>query len=79
MTRLENFIQWVYDNWQSAGDTTSLSIIIATLLNILPNIAAILSIIWVGLRIYESETVQRILGRTNVNVDRGEYVEPNQD
>lgn len=36
------------------GDLTSIGIVIASLAGILPAIASLLTIIWVGLRIYET-------------------------
>jgi len=33
------------------------------LANVLPSIAAVFTIIWTGIRIYETETVQMALGR----------------
>ena len=46
-----------------AGDVLSLSIIVSTLADWLPSIAAIISIVWGLLRIYETRTVQRLLRR----------------
>lgn len=45
------------------GDALSVSLVFATLASWLPAIAAVLSIIWTLLRIYESPTVQKWLGR----------------
>lgn len=44
-------------------DTVSLVTVAGTLMNILPAIAAVLSIIWTVVRIYETDTVQKILGK----------------
>lgn len=44
-------------------DIASMGVVGATLLGWLPHIAAILSIIWMLIRIYETETVGRMLGR----------------
>jgi chromate transport protein ChrA len=44
------------------GDVLSISTISATLMSILPPVAAILTILWSLIRIYESETVKRMLG-----------------
>ncbi|MEK9917986.1 MAG: hypothetical protein VW496_01210 [Pelagibacteraceae bacterium] len=48
---------------KAAGDVFSISVIVGTLANWLPSIAAIISIIWGAIRIYETDTVQRMLGR----------------
>ena len=38
---------------------------IGSWMSVLPDIAAALSIIWIGLRIWESETVKRWTGRSD--------------
>jgi hypothetical protein len=43
-------------------DILSIGTVVATMANILPAFAAILTIIWTGIRIYETATVQSILG-----------------
>lgn len=45
------------------GDALSLSVVLATIANWLPSIAAIVSIVWGCIRIYETQTVQRWLGK----------------
>ena len=44
-------------------DAVSIGTVAATLAGILPSIAAIFTIVWTVIRIYETETVQKILGR----------------
>lgn len=44
-------------------DLASISTLLGSLVNVLPSIAALLTIVWTLLRIYESETVQRLLNR----------------
>jgi hypothetical protein len=44
-------------------DGLSLITVLGTLMNWLPAVAALLSIIWTLLRIYESDTVQKLLGK----------------
>jgi hypothetical protein len=48
---------------KSAGDVVSISVVVGTLTEWLPAVAAIISIIWGLIRIYETDTVQRMLGR----------------
>lgn len=43
-------------------DGLSVVTVVATLMNIFPAIAAILSIVWSIIRIYETATVQKLLG-----------------
>lgn len=42
-------------------DGTSFGVLLATVADILPPVAAALSIVWVCIRIYETETVQKWL------------------
>jgi hypothetical protein len=46
-------------------DGLSLLTVLGTLVDWLPAVAALLSIIWTLLRIYESKTVQKLLGKKN--------------
>jgi hypothetical protein len=46
-------------------DGLSLITVLGTLMDWLPAVAALLSIIWTLLRIYESKTVQGLLGKKN--------------
>jgi hypothetical protein len=48
---------------KATGDTISIVTVVGTLADILPAIAALLTIIWTGFRIYELDTVQKILGK----------------
>ena len=41
-----------------AGDVGSISVLVGTLADFLPAVAALFTIIWTALRIYETETVQ---------------------
>lgn len=44
-----------------AGDISAASITVATVLQWLPAVAAIFTIIWTAIRIYETATVQKLL------------------
>ena len=46
---------------QNAVDGATAAVTIASVLNYLPAVAAVLSIIWLAIRIYESKTVQKLL------------------
>ncbi|MCI4653136.1 hypothetical protein [Sphingomonas aquatilis] len=48
---------------KASGDVVSATIVVGTLAQLLPHIAAILTIIWTLIRILETNTVQRLLGR----------------
>jgi hypothetical protein len=41
-------------------DIASVGTVAATLTNLLPAVAAILTIVWTAIRIFETETIQRI-------------------
>lgn len=45
------------------ADAISVTAMLGTLFQMLPNIAALLTIIWTGLRIFESETVRGWMGK----------------
>lgn len=44
-------------------DAGSVATMIATFAGWLPSIAALFTIVWTALRIYESKTVQKLLGK----------------
>lgn len=46
-----------------AGDVVSVTTVVGTLAGVLPSIAAIFTIVWTAIRIYETDTVQRALQR----------------
>lgn len=46
-----------------AGDIISIGVAVATFVSWLPSVAALLTIVWTCIRIYETETVQGLLGR----------------
>jgi hypothetical protein len=45
------------------GDILSVTTVVGTLMGMLPSIAAIFTILWTGIRIYETDTVQKLLNR----------------
>lgn len=54
------------DNQESAKhvvDALSIGTVVGTLAGILPSVAAIFTIIWTTIRIYETDTVQKLLGK----------------
>ena len=46
-----------------AADVLSLTVVVGTLAKLLPSIAALLSIVWSLIRIWETDTVKRWTGR----------------
>jgi chromate transport protein ChrA len=53
----------VMEGMKPAGDILSIGVVLATLASWLPSAAALLTIVWTLIRIYETRTVQRLLGR----------------
>ena len=49
------------DPVKMSGDGTSIGVVVATLTEILPAVAAVFSIVWMAIRIYETDTVQKLL------------------
>lgn len=49
------------------GDTVSIGIVVGTIAEVLPHIAAALSVIWFAIRIWETETVRDWTGRSKPN------------
>jgi hypothetical protein len=50
-----------------AIDAVSLLTVVGTLVEMLPSIAALFTIIWTGIRIWETETVQKWVGKNAVD------------
>jgi hypothetical protein len=48
-------------------DGASIVTVVGTLVEFLPAVSALLSIIWIAIRIYETDTVQRLVGRKKEN------------
>ena len=52
-----------HDSIKHIVDGMSLMTVIGTLTEMLPSISALLSIVWVSIRIWETDTVQGLFGR----------------
>jgi hypothetical protein len=48
---------------KSVGDVLSIVTVVGTLVEMLPSVAAIFTIVWTGIRIWETDTIQRMVGR----------------
>jgi len=48
---------------KTTADALSVVTVVGTLLEMLPSVAAVFTIVWTGIRIWETETVQSLLGR----------------
>jgi hypothetical protein len=51
------------DDTKHMGDLVSVGVTMATIANWLPAIAALMTIVWTLIRIWETATVQRLFGR----------------
>jgi len=51
------------DDVKTMLDTASVFTVVGTLMDVLPAVAAIFTIIWTSIRIYETDTVQKFLGK----------------
>ena len=56
-------VTMMQESSKQALDAISVFTVVGTLGEILPPLAAILTIVWTAIRIYETETVQRMLGK----------------
>lgn len=52
-----------HDVTKTMLDAVSLVTVVGTIMEMLPAVAAIFTIIWTGIRIYETDTVQKLLGK----------------
>ena len=60
---MKDVIEHVSEPAKHLVDALSIITVLGTLMDVLPSIAALLSIVWSILRIYESKTVQGWLGK----------------
>ena len=58
-----------HETVKSAVDALSVVTVVGTLTELLPAIAALFTICWTALRIWETETVKSITGRKNETVE----------
>lgn len=49
---------------KSAVDALSVLTVVATIIEMLPAVAALFTIIWTGVRIWETDTVRKLTGRS---------------
>lgn len=54
------------------GDAISIITVVGTLADVLPALAAILTIVWTAIRIWETDTVQRLMGRNTTKINTEE-------
>jgi hypothetical protein len=52
-----------HDFTKSLLDILSVATVLGTVMDMLPAVAALFTIIWTGIRIYETSTIQKLLGK----------------
>ena len=55
-------------------DTLSFATVLGTISAILPPLSALFTIIWVSIRIWETDTVQQLAGRKQKRDSKGRFV-----
>jgi hypothetical protein len=55
--------QELSDSTKHVVDALSVATVLGTLVEFLPSIAAVFTIVWTGIRIWETDTVKRLFGR----------------
>ena len=55
-------------------DTLSFATVLGTISAILPPLSALFTIIWVSIRIWETDTVQELAGRKRRRDEKGRFV-----
>jgi hypothetical protein len=50
-------------------DALSVATVVGALTDMLPEIAALFTIVWTGIRIYETDTIQKIFGKKGKKSD----------
>ena len=48
---------------KTVGDAVSVFTVVGTLIQMLPSVAALITIVWTGIRIYETDTVKDLIKR----------------
>ena len=52
-----------HETAKTTVDAISIVTVVGTLADVLPAVAALFTIIWTALRIYETDTIQKLLGK----------------
>jgi len=55
-----------HETAKNVVDVLSIMTVVGTLVEMLPSVAAIFTIVWTAIRIWETETVQNLFGRTKL-------------
>ena len=58
-----------HETTKNVVDALSIMTVVGTLVEMLPSVAAIFTIVWTAIRIWETETVRNLLGRNKLTKD----------
>jgi len=61
-------MQHMSETTKNAVDAVSVVTVVGTLMEVLPAVAALATIIWTCIRIYETDTVQKLLGKKKESI-----------
>lgn len=67
---MRQFLNTLVTEWGNVGDSASVTLFLGSILDMLPTVAALLSIVWFSLRIWESETVQSLVMRRRIKHEK---------
>lgn len=60
-----------HETAKHVADALSIVTVVGTLMELLPAVAALFTIIWTGIRIYETDTVQGLLRKGKKDEEQG--------
>lgn len=61
--KLQEYFEHIDEHTKHVLDFTSIGVVLGSLIQILPAVASLFTIVWTGIRIYETKTVQNLLKR----------------
>ena len=56
--KLQEYFEHIDEHTKHVLDFTSIGVVLGSLIQILPAVASLFTIVWTGIRIYETKTVQ---------------------
>ena len=61
--KFQEYFDQIDEHTKHVLDFTSVGVVLGSLIQILPAVASLFTIVWTGIRIYETKTVQNLLKR----------------
>ena len=61
--KVQEYFDHIDEHTKHVLDFTSIGVVLGSLIQILPAVASLFTIVWTGIRIYETKTVQNLLKR----------------